>query len=162
MALEPKQIEAICTGLSSGHSLRAISRELGIAESTVRYALKADPEAFAQTARARDLGCDALADECIEISDNANLDPADRRVRIETRLKLIGKWSQRYGEKIDHTLTGADGGAVQIAHADVSDLAKSLRNLAAGKVIEGTVAQALTAPAPRIAPPADGAGEDLL
>jgi len=163
VALEPKQIEAICTGLSSGHSLRAISRELGIAESTVRYALKADPEAFAQTARARDLGCDALADECIEISDNSTLDPADRRVRIETRLKLIGKWSQRYGDKVDHTLTGPDGGAIQIAHADVSELAKSLRGLASGKVIDAAVPSILTAPAPSLAPPAPTPnGDDLL
>lgn len=55
---------------------------------------------MAQTAHARELGCDSLADECIEIADDKELDPADRRIRIETRLKLIGKWSQRYGDKL--------------------------------------------------------------
>ena len=114
MALSPKQVERICEGLASGNSLRSICREMELPQSTVRYALKADPEAFAQTARARELGCDALAEECLEISDNKELDPADRRVRIETRLKLLGKWSQRYGDKVDHTISGPDGGPLQV------------------------------------------------
>lgn len=131
MALQPEHVEVICERLASGISLRSIAKEIGVPESTVRYSLKGDPEAFAQVARARDLGCDALADECIEISDDKNLDPADRRVRIETRLKLIGKWSQRYGEKVDHTLSGPDGQPVQVAYANVSELAASLRQAAA-------------------------------
>ncbi len=133
MALTPKNIEDICGKIANGQSLRAICRELGIAEATARYALKRTPEAFAQFARARELGFDALAEECLEISDMKELDPADRRVRIETRLKLLGKWSQRYGDKVDHTLTGPDGGPVQIAHASVTDLARAVREIAAGR-----------------------------
>ena len=94
------EITDICNQLAEGKSLRAICREMEKPESSVRYWLMKSEEAFAQTAHARELGCDAMADECIEISDNAALDPADRRVRIETRLKLIGKWSQRYGDKL--------------------------------------------------------------
>lgn len=96
----PEQIDQICVQLSEGKSLRHIAREMGLAESTVRYWLIRDPEAFAQTAHARELGCDALADECLDIADDKSIDPADRRIRIETRLKLIGKWSQRYGDKV--------------------------------------------------------------
>lgn len=128
MALTPEQVERICEGLASGNSLRSICRDMGLPQSTVRYALKADPDAFAQTARARDLGYDALADECIEISDNKDLDPADRRVRIETRLKLLGKWSQRYGDKHDHTLSGADGAPLQINTINIAmDAVRELR-----------------------------------
>lgn len=90
----------ICNELAEGKSLRQICRERGLKESSVRYWLNKDEEAFAQTARARELGCDALADQCIEIADNVTLEPQDRRVRIETRLKLLGKWSQRYSDKL--------------------------------------------------------------
>lgn len=95
-----KELDAICDQIAEGKSLRSICREIGRPESTVRYWLSKDADSFAHLARARELGCDALADECIEIADDARLDPADRRVRIETRLKLIGKWSQRYSDRL--------------------------------------------------------------
>jgi hypothetical protein len=93
-------IENICSQLAAGKSLRAICREMGVAESTVRYWLIRDEQAFAQSAHARELGCDALADECLEIADDTTGKPEDRRIRIDTRLRLIGKWSQRYSDKL--------------------------------------------------------------
>lgn len=96
----PEQIDGICASLAEGKSLRKIAKELGRPESTLRYWLSSDPEAFAHSARARELGCDALADECLEIADDTDSKPEDRRIRIDTRLRLIGKWSQRYGDKL--------------------------------------------------------------
>lgn len=103
MAGTPEQITEICASLAEGKSLRAIARELGMGESTLRYWLSSDPDAFAQSARARELGCDALADECLEIADKKSVDSndaADKRIRIDTRIRLIGKWSQRYSDKL--------------------------------------------------------------
>ena len=68
-------------------------------EATVRYWFVTDAEAFTHSARARELGCDALADECLEIADGSG-DPADKRIKIDTRIRLIGKWSQRYSDKV--------------------------------------------------------------
>ena len=149
MALKPKQVERICEGLASGVSLRSLCREIGVHEATVRCAVRANAEWFTQVARAREIGCDAIADECIEISDAHDLDPADRRVRIDTRLKLLGKWSQRYGDKVDHTLSGPDGAPIQIAHANISDLARSMREAAAGRLGDALPA-ILAAPAPSL------------
>lgn len=95
-----EELDDICNQITEGKSLRAICREKGLAESSVRYWLNKDEESFAQTARARELGCDALADECIEIADDKSIDPAHKRLMVETRLKLIGKWSQRYSDKL--------------------------------------------------------------
>jgi hypothetical protein len=95
-----EHIEQVCNSLAEGKSLRQIARDIGIGESTLRYWLSSDPDAFAHSARARELGCDALADECLEIADDSALDPNERRIRIDTRLRLIGKWSQRYGDKL--------------------------------------------------------------
>ena len=95
-----QEIADICDKLAEGKSLRAICREMGKAESSVRYWLNKDEDAFAHSARARELGCDALADECLEIADSPT-EPADmKRIRIDTRIRLIGKWSQRYSDKL--------------------------------------------------------------
>ena len=94
-----QEIADICDKLAEGKSLRSICREIGKAESSVRYWLSKDADAFAHSARARELGCDALADECLEIADGSG-DPADKRIRIDTRIRLIGKWSQRYSDKL--------------------------------------------------------------
>lgn len=96
-------LEAICNELAEGKSLRSICRERGLAESSVRRWLARDEDAMAHSARARELGCDALADECLEIADQASTDAiaaADKRIRIDTRIRLIGKWSQRYSDKV--------------------------------------------------------------
>lgn len=94
-----EQIEDICSRIAEGKSLRAVCRELDLKESSVRYWLTKDAEAFAHSARARELGCDALADECLEIADG--IEPTDvKRVKIDTRIRLIGKWSQRYSDKL--------------------------------------------------------------
>ncbi len=93
------QIKEICDKLASGNSLRAIAKELQLNEATVRYWLYSDEQAFTHSARARELGCDALADECLEIADGPG-DPADKRIKIDTRIRLIGKWSQRYSDKV--------------------------------------------------------------
>lgn len=96
----PAKIEEICNALAEGKSLRAIAKEMGKPESTLRYWIAKDPEIFAHSARAKELGCDALADECLEIADDPTIDAATKRIKIDTRIRLIGKWSQRYGDKL--------------------------------------------------------------
>lgn len=76
------------------------------AYSTVRKWETVNAEFAALSARAREWGCDALADDSLQIADNSDLDPNDRRVRIDTRLRLIGKWhAKRYGDKqqVEHS-----------------------------------------------------------
>lgn len=95
-----EQISDICNRMAEGKSLRAACRELELKESSVRYWLNKSEEAFAHSARARELGCDALADECLDIADDTTIAPDVKRIRIDTRIRLIGKWSQRYSDKV--------------------------------------------------------------
>lgn len=94
------KVPLICEMMAEGKSLRASCRELGLNEASVRYWLNKDEASFTHSARARELGCDALADECLEIADSELIDPQDKRIRIDTRIRLIGKWSQRYSDKL--------------------------------------------------------------
>lgn len=95
-----EELHGICDEIMEGKSLRSICKIRELSESNVRRWIAQDADAMAHSAHARELGCDALADECVEIADNSALHPADRRIKIETRLKLIGKWSQRYSDKV--------------------------------------------------------------
>lgn len=62
------------------------------------------------SARAKQHGTHFLADDCLRIADDETLDPADKRIRIDTRLRLIGKWNAKaYGDKITQEHTGPNG-----------------------------------------------------
>lgn len=85
-----------------------------------------DDEKFAaHIAHARELGFDAIAEDTIEIADNGTNDWMDKhgqdspgyvlngdhvqrsKLRIETRLKLLAKWSpKKYGERTQHEHSG--------------------------------------------------------
>lgn len=77
---------------------------------TVYDWLEANEEFSARFRAARARGVHALAEECLEIADKPSKDPvevADKRVRIDTRLRLAGKWLPAvYGEKIDVNHSG--------------------------------------------------------
>lgn len=122
-----EKADEICERVSKGEPLAPICRDMGIGVTTWYDWLKERPELVESIARARLLGFDAIADECLEIADNATNDWMEKRaredeslgyqlngehvqrskLRIETRLKLLAKWDpKRYGEKL--ALGGAD------------------------------------------------------
>jgi hypothetical protein len=85
--------DEICRRMAEGESLRSICRTEGYpAESTVRGWAMRDREGFAERYRqARLLQLEAWADEIVEIADRDDLDPQDRRVRVDTRRGLMSK-----------------------------------------------------------------------
>ena len=101
-------VEIILAEVEEGKPLRQICREQEVGKSTVYDWMKEDEEFAGRFARAREIGFDVIADECLEIADGITEDPASRRVRVDTRLKLLAKWDpKRYGDKTQ--LTGPDG-----------------------------------------------------
>lgn len=157
-------LDAICEHLRGGSSLRSYCAAKGISESAVRSWLSRDEEANAQFVNARAIGCDALAEQIIEIADTPLIGqtvtrkpiviegkPVEgafveeiktedmlghRRLQIDARLRLIGKWNQQYGDKVAHT--GADGGAIKLdveSRVDMSGLDdEQLRALASIRI----------------------------
>lgn len=128
--IQPEIKRQIIERLSEGETLRSICRSEGFPSwNSIYQWMDKDKDFNSRVARARILGYDALAEECIQIANDGSNDTyvddnGNRRVdqdvvqrsklRIETRLKLLACWhSSRYGEKvamehsgqIDHTIT---------------------------------------------------------
>lgn len=129
-------IEKIIDRLSNGEPLRQICRDESMPPWRTVYGwMDADKELAARIARARDVGEDALAQECLDIADNAANDWMERfdnegnavgwqlngdhvqrsKLRIETRLKLLAKWNpKKYGDKVDVNHGGQKGNPVEV------------------------------------------------
>lgn len=121
--------ERVCKEVATGKSLRQVSRELQIAESTVRQWVLDDRNGFAaQYARARELQIEAMADELLEISDDGtndwmtinrggeevevpNQEVLQRsRLRVDTRKWLMSKIvPKKYADKTAVELSGEVG-----------------------------------------------------
>ena len=123
-------IEEIVQRISNGETLRAICREEGKPHWTVIYDwLKENPEFNLRFTRARDIGHDAIAEECLQIADDKlgdwtltdsgptfDGDHVQRaKLKIETRLKLLAKWSpKKYGESTQLKHADADGNKLNL------------------------------------------------
>jgi len=126
---DPETARIICEQLSEGIPLRQICREnQGFpAWRTVYDWMGRDESLSASIARARDIGYDALAEECLQIADNPQFGQVQvmtdkgtattvedmlghRKLRIETRLKLLAKFHPtKYGDRV--AIEGVEGGA---------------------------------------------------
>lgn len=118
----PEIVKEIVQRLSDGEPMRQICRSEGMPDaSTVWDWCQNRPEVSQAIAHARNLGEDAIAEDCFEIADDArndwmeslgeegkpigyrlNGDHVQRsKLRIETRLKLLAKWNpKKYGDRI--------------------------------------------------------------
>ena len=137
--LTPEVLIAICDDVANGKTMSAAAKERGITPSAVRMALLRDDAMFELSAHARELGCDALADQCIEIADGEG-DPADKRIKIDTRIRLIGKWSSRYSDKLtvqNNTTVTHKYDLDSIPDAELDQLERILAHAARGSGGEG-------------------------
>lgn len=108
--------------VADGESVREICKTEGMpAPSTVRGWVVDDLHGFSErSARAHAVGRESLAEECLDIADNAANDYMGRndpdnpgwqfngdhvqrsKLRIDTRLRLLGKWDpKKWGDKLD-------------------------------------------------------------
>ena len=126
---DPEIARIICEQLSEGIPLRQICRDNDgfPAWRTVYDWMGRDDALSASIARARDIGYDALAEECLLIADTPQFGQVQvmsdkgatttvedmlghRRLQIETRLKLLAKFHPtKYGDRV--AIEGVEGGA---------------------------------------------------
>lgn len=100
--------DEICARLSKGEPLSVICSDEHIPSfQTVYNWEKARPEFLEASTRARLIGTHYLAYDSLRVADDLSIDPAHKRVMVDTRLRLIGKWNARqYGDKIEHEHSG--------------------------------------------------------
>lgn len=120
------QIEELLSRLEEGEALSTICKDPRMPAYRTVYAWLEEgtgPDGFdAQFRAARARGLDKIADDCIAIADDGsndtyldsegmvrvNTDVIQRsKLRIDTRLRLLGKWNRsKYGEGVDITSGG--------------------------------------------------------
>lgn len=158
---DPIIAQGICEQLSLGIPLREICRQPGHPSARAVYAwIVADSDLAAHIARAREIGYDQLAEECLDIADNATNDWTTRetvnkagqpgveraldsehiqrsKLRIETRLKLLAKWRpDKYGDKT--IITGdANGAPIKTEETGSGRLFDLIRAMEMGKRVAG-------------------------
>lgn len=123
---ENDQIEELLDRLEEGEALSSICKDPRMpAYRTVYQWLEegSGPDGFdAQFRAARARGLDKIADDCIAIADDGSNDTyrdsegnvrtdtdviARSKLRIDTRMRLLGKWNRsKYGEGVDITTGG--------------------------------------------------------
>lgn len=102
------QIEELLDRTAKGEPLVQICNDTRMPSRRLVYEwIEGDADFAAQFHAARARGVHALAEECLKIADDKSEEPASRRVRIDTRLRLAGKWLPKvYGDKLDVTHSG--------------------------------------------------------
>lgn len=126
--------QRIIDEMSNGKTLSEICRQEGMPHRRRVYEWIADDADFAKAMdRAREIGADAIADEQLEIADDASNDWMKRhskdgteewvlngehvqrsKLRIWTRQQLLEKWHpKKYGAKVTQEHTGKDGAPMQ-------------------------------------------------
>lgn len=133
--------DEVCRRLVEGESLRAICRAKGMPDkSTILRWLAADEDFRTQYAIARDMQAEALADEIIDISDDAGCDWTERlrrdgtvervldaehvqraRLRVDARKWLAAKLSpKKYGDATLLKHADAEGRVVAMSETEIA------------------------------------------
>lgn len=142
----PEVVEEIIRRLSLGEPLSRICADDHMPCFMTVYRWERDDAEFSDlSARAREVGTHYLANECLEIADDARNDYMEKvdkdgavigyivngeatarsRLRIDTRLRLIGKWnSKAYGEKVEANVNHR--GAIALSASELPEPLKFL------------------------------------
>jgi hypothetical protein len=138
--------DKICDLLAEGMSLREICRQDGFPSvGAVCRWLGKNEEFHKQYARAREAQADAIADEILDIADNAKNDwmirdgkPVENhesirraQLRIDSRKWLAGKMRpKKYSDKIISEVSGPDGNPIAMENVSLKGLTdKELENM---------------------------------
>ena len=88
----PERAVEICERIIERGTVRRACQDPDMpSESTLYRWAAQEPEFFQVLARARGIAMHRVADDLIEIADDPELDPLDKRVRVDTRKWLMGK-----------------------------------------------------------------------
>lgn len=126
--------DRICNLMTGGMSLRKICMQDDFPDAATVYRWLDKYDEFRDKyARAREAATEDMLEEILEIADSTEIDPNDKRVRIDTRKWAMGKLKpKKYGERTTHELGNKDGEAFKVeasidAQALVTTVAELMR-----------------------------------
>ena len=112
----PEFRDEVVEWIASGRTLRDYCRQEGKPNFVTVYRWMDDDKGFEQRfARAREIGHDAMAQECITIPDTED-DVQRAKLKVWTRLQLLARWDpKRYSERmaVDSTAKVEHSGEVR-------------------------------------------------
>ena len=140
-----EKADSICALLSEGLSLREVCAQEGMPDkSTVMRWLQQNAAFRDQYVRAKEIGVEALAEDILDIADDATNDWMERhdkdgenagwqfngeaarrsQIRIDARKWLLSKLApKKYGDKVEQTVQGPEGGPIrQISRIEIVSL----------------------------------------
>ena len=132
----------ICKRISDGEHISTLIEDGLISSNGTFYRWQEANPAFREAVeRAQEARAELWADELIEIADNPLLDPNDRRIRVETRWKVIGSLLyRRYGVKqqVDINQRIDVGSTAAEVLMRLTTQAREAKQLAAPQIIDVT------------------------
>lgn len=156
----PEIRQTLLERIADGESVRSICRSDGMPAISAVMRWLAEDESFReQYARAKEMGAEAMAEDILDIADNAKNDWMERlgddqpagyilngdhvrrsALRIDARKWLLAKtMPKKYGDKVTQEHIGANGGPIETKSSlDVSGLsAEQLKAIASIKLDAG-------------------------
>ena len=121
--------------LSAGETLMGICRDehMPVRQSWYGW-MEQDADLFGRIQRAKEKGCDAIAEHTREIARGRGESSGDTqrdKLIIETDLKLLAKWMpRRYGDRQMVEQSGPDGGPIQVQFASSEEARQALDDMA--------------------------------
>ena len=110
-----KLANRICALIASGKSDLQTCEAVGIARDTLWRWEEQNEQFHANSTHARVRRAETIADELITICDNSAKPVDERRLMVDTRLRLLGKLlPKQYGDKVGVEHSGAVGLSVTI------------------------------------------------
>lgn len=127
---DPTVVDELCERIASGRSVVDVCSDKDMPDAATVYRRMAkNPEFAASIARAREAQQDAEAEKIVTMADKATIKnwPVVK-LRIDARKWRAAKLApKRYGDKIETTLQGPDGGPVRTEVDLASGLAFTLK-----------------------------------
>lgn len=117
MTVSAEQRASVLADLARGLSLAKAMRAADVPSSGSWWdAMRIDPSLSDDYAQARARGYEARADELLDKASDEAIEPASRRIIVDTMKWELSKMLPKlYGDKLDHTLSGPNGGPIETA-----------------------------------------------
>ena len=114
--MDTATFDAILSEIRAGAATRNVIVQHGVSGREFYAGLDADNTMAERYARARADSMDAIADDAMRIADDGELEADHKRIMVDARKWFLSKLApKKYGDRLDTTHSGPDGGPVELA-----------------------------------------------